>query len=50
MLFSIQLVCVALSLIFAATMSVDHFRARAFLKYRDGIVAMRCSASLSSPL
>jgi hypothetical protein len=38
MLVSIQLVCVAIALIFAAMMSVDHFRDLAFLKYRDGIV------------
>lgn len=38
MLVSIQLICVAISLIFAATMSVDQFRDLAFLKFRDGIV------------
>ncbi len=38
MLVSIQLISIAISLIFAATMSVDHFRALAFLRYRDGIV------------
>jgi hypothetical protein len=38
MLVSIQFICIAISLIFAATMSVGHFRDLAFLKYRDGIV------------